>query len=122
MILFNFQKYTFRVEYFCLNCLSFLFVTLPGGFFLKIDGLSFLFVTLPGGFFCKTPNFSTLLESHEDFICSKLSLVSMLELLVLKNLIQRTSQRVKWTSGARDMINSLSLFNPQLRVCDFLEL
>ena len=27
----------------------------------------------------------------------------MLELLVLKNLTQRTSQRVKWTSGARVM-------------------
>ena len=32
----------------------------------------------------------------------------MLETLVLKSPIQRTSQRVKWTSGARDMINSLS--------------
>ena len=42
---------------------------------------------------------------HEHFICSKLSHVSMLELLVLKNLIQRTSQRVKWTSGARVMLN-----------------
>ena len=29
----------------------------------------------------------------------------MLELLVLKNLIQRTSQRVKWTSGARVMLS-----------------
>ena len=28
----------------------------------------------------------------------------MLEWLVLKSPIQRTSQRVKWTSGARDMI------------------
>ena len=42
---------------------------------------------------------------HEHFICSKLSHVSMLELLVSKNLIQRTSQRVKWTSGARVMLN-----------------
>ena len=31
----------------------------------------------------------------------------MLEWLVLKSPIQRTSQRVKWTSGARDMISSL---------------
>ena len=31
----------------------------------------------------------------------------MLEWLVLQSPIQRTSQRVKWTSGARDMINSL---------------
>ena len=30
--------------------------------------------------------------------------MSMLEVLVLKNLIQRTSQHLKWTSGARDMI------------------
>ena len=29
----------------------------------------------------------------------------MLERLVLKNLHQRTSQRVKWTSGARVMVN-----------------
>ena len=32
-----------------------------------------------------------------------LSVVSMLERLVLKNVAQRTSQRVKWTSGARVM-------------------
>ena len=31
----------------------------------------------------------------------------MLEVLVLKSPIQRTSQRVKCTPGARDMINSL---------------
>ena len=34
--------------------------------------------------------------------------MSMLEVLVLKNLIQRTSQHVKWTSGARDMNNSFN--------------
>ena len=33
----------------------------------------------------------------------------MLERLVLKSPIQRTSRRVKWTLGARDMNNSLSL-------------
>ena len=57
MILFKFQKYTFLVEYFSLDCLSFLFVTLPGAFFLKINGLSFLFVTLPGANFVKNRNF-----------------------------------------------------------------
>ena len=36
----------------------------------------------------------------------------MLEVLVLKNLIQRTSQRVKWTSGARDMTTSIVQFTP----------
>ena len=78
-----------------------------GGFFLKIDGLPFLVVTLPWAFFVKKLFFSTFLESH-----AKLSLVSMLELLVLKNLIQRTSQRVKWTSGARVTIDR-SLGNRQ---------
>ena len=41
-------------------------------------------------------------------ICIVLSLMSTPEVLVLKNLIQRTSQRVKWTSGARDMNNYLN--------------
>ena len=35
------------------NGFSFLFVALPGGFFLKINCLSFLFVTLPGANFVK---------------------------------------------------------------------
>ena len=34
----------------------------------------------------------------------------MLERLVMKNAAQRTSQRVKWTSGARDLINSFDIF------------
>ena len=33
--------------------------------------------------------------------------MSVLERLVLRSPIQRTSRRVKWTSGARDMISSL---------------
>ena len=64
------------------------------GLFLEIDGLLFL-LDPARGLFCKTANFSTFVKSHEHFVCSKLSLVSMLELVVLKNLIQRTSQRVK---------------------------
>ena len=36
----------------------------------------------------------------------------MLERLVSKNDAQGTSQRVKWRSGARDIIISFSLFNP----------
>ena len=38
-----------------------------------------------------------------------LSIMRMLGHLVLKSPIQRTSRRVKWTSKARDMNNSLSL-------------
>ena len=34
----------------------------------------------------------------------ELSIVSVLELLVLKNDADCTSQRLKWTSGGRDMI------------------
>ena len=37
-------------------------------------------------------------------ICLDLSLGSMLERLVLKNAVECTSQRLKWTSGARVMI------------------
>ena len=37
------------------------------------------------------------------FICLDLSLGSMLDGLVLKNAVECTSQRLKWTSGARVM-------------------
>ena len=46
----------------------------------------------------------------ETLIWLDLSIRSMLERLVLKNLTQRTSQRVKWTSGARVTI----IFFPSL--------
>ena len=36
-------------------------------------------------------------------ICLDLSLGSMLDSLVLKNAVECTSQRLKWTSGARVM-------------------
>ena len=45
-------------------------------------------------------------EGKPLLMCLDSSMKSMLEVLVLKNLIQRTNQRVKWTSGARDMKNS----------------
>ena len=45
------------------------------------------------------------LRRHNNSICAALSFTSKLERRVLKKLIQRTSQRVEWTSGARDMIN-----------------
>ena len=45
-----------------------------------------------------------------NFPYPHLSIRSMLERLVLKNLTQRTSQSVKWTSGARVTI----IFFPSL--------
>ena len=56
--------------------------------------------------------FEGFAEVKNSLIWMVLSLVSMLEVLVLKNLIQRTSQRVKWTSGARDMTTSIVQFTP----------
>ena len=90
--------------------LSFLFVTLPG-FFLQINAKSFLFV-LP----CGRPRFwkiafvciyLTSSKWQKNFIWVDLSLGSVLDSLVLKNNAECTSRRVKRTSGARDMINSL---------------
>ena len=52
-----------------------------------------------------------LAEGKQLLMCLDSSINRMLEICVLKNLIQRTSQRVKLTAGARDIINSLSLFN-----------
>ena len=51
--------------------------------------------------FCIYSIFFTLQNS---FICLDLSLGSMLEVLVLKNAVECTSQRLKWTSGDRVMI------------------
>ena len=45
---------------------------------------------------------------QNTFIWLDLSFRSMVELWVLKNAAQRTSQRLKWTSGARVMICLLS--------------
>ena len=59
-----------------------------------------------GGFFLKNHTFQILQIPTETLICSDLSIKSVLERLVLKNLTQRTSQRVKWTSGARVTIIS----------------
>ena len=52
--------------------------------------------------------YEDLAKATNSFIWMHLSLMSMLERLVLKDLIQRTSQRVKWTSVARDMITFLN--------------
>ena len=41
---------------------------------------------------------------QNSFIWLELSIGSVLERLVLKNAAKCTSQRLKWTSGARDMI------------------
>ena len=41
----------------------------------------------------------------------------MLELLVLEHLIQRTSQRAKWTSGARDTTTWVLYYNRKLASC-----
>ena len=49
--------------------------------------------------------FESFAGAENSFICMVLSLVNILEFLVLKNPIQRTSQRVKWTSAARDMMS-----------------
>ena len=38
---------------------------------------------------------------QNSLICLDLSLGSMLEVLVLKNAVECTSQRLKWTSGAQ---------------------
>ena len=102
-----------------INDWSFLFVTLPGAKILKnrvclkIHDLSFLFVTLPGPkilknrvflylkVFQRTPK--TSFGAQKRYFLKDLSFGTMLELLVLKSPIQRTSQRVKWTSGARDL-------------------
>ena len=51
-------------------------------------------------------------------ICLDLSLGSMLEVLVLKNAVECTSQRLKWTSGARAMINVVVLLKTQLFRCN----
>ena len=42
--------------------------------------------------------------SQNTFICLDLRIGSMLEVLVLKNAVECTSQRLKWTSGARVMV------------------
>ena len=44
------------------------------------------------------------LSSQNCLICVVLSIGSMLVFLVLKNAVECTSQRLKWTSGARVMI------------------
>ena len=59
--------------------------------------------------FVKKTHFSNILEAYIDLICSGLSIASVLERLVLKNLPQRTSQRVKIPSGARVVPCSRSL-------------
>ena len=71
--------------------------------------MSFLFVTLPGAFFLRNHIFQILQTPTDTLICSDLSIKSVLERLVLKNLTQRTSQRVKWTSGARVTIISFPI-------------
>ena len=43
-------------------------------------------------------------KSQNTFIWLDLSIGSMLDFLVLKNAVECTSQRLKWTSGARVMI------------------
>ena len=45
--------------------------------------------------------FNLQIAKHVYFL--DLSIRSMLERLVLKNVVERTSQRLKWTSGARVM-------------------
>ena len=47
--------------------------------------------------------FLTFLKCQNIVICLDLSFGTMLKLLVVKSPIQRTSQNVKWTSGARVM-------------------
>ena len=45
-----------------------------------------------------------VLQVSKQFIWLDLSIKSMLELLILKHAVECTSQRLKWTSGARVMI------------------
>ena len=52
--------------------------------------------------------FQDLANIKNRFIFIVLNLMSMLDVLVLKNDAKCTSQRLKWTSGARVMIPSLS--------------
>ena len=59
-----------------------------------------------GGLFFEKPYFVTFQIPTETRICLDLSIKSVLKRLDLKNLTQRTSQRVKWTSGARVTIIS----------------
>ena len=61
--------------------------------------------------------FSTYLSALNCCFSSVLSIGSMLERLVLKNLHQRTSQHVKWTSGARVLTYSLSLLQTYANIC-----
>ena len=66
-----------------------------------------LFVDVPAGANFVKNNVFVIFEGFagmkNSLICMVLSLMSMLESLVLKNLTQRTSQRVKRPSGARVM-------------------
>ena len=79
---------------------------------MKMDGLSFLFVTLSEAIL-EQLYFSNCLKACGDLLCTKLSITSVLEQLNLKDLHQRSSQRVKWTSGGRDTIifNRMSVTN-----------
>ena len=54
---------------------------------------------------CRRPRSWKIMSSKSQnmVICLDLSLGSMLEVLVLKNAVECTSQRLKWTSGARVM-------------------
>ena len=47
--------------------------------------------------------YSIFFKLQNSVICLDLSLGSMLDSLVLKNAVECTSQRLKWTSGARVM-------------------
>ena len=88
------------------NTICLLFDVPAGGSFHKKTRFVFLSMCLPGANFVENILFFVIgfAGVKNDLICLALSLMSMLELLVLKNLTQRTSQRLKRPSGAQVMI------------------
>ena len=69
--------------------------------FWKITIVLFVDVALRAASILKNHIYSILFTLQNFFICLDLSLGSMLEVSVLKNAAECTSQRLKWTSGAR---------------------
>ena len=77
-----------------------------GGFFWKVTISHFVCVALRAPSILKNRVFfiyTIFFTLQNCLICLVLSLGSMLERLVLKNGVECTSQRLKWTSGARVM-------------------